>query len=246
MVVAAVLLLAAYVGLRLALQPAGDDVAVDATAERERQSANQQPEPSPTGDEAGDEAGDDTGDDAEQDPGGAEESGGDEGGPAPEVIALGDLPSVSVPGSAPANNDVTGEQVTFVGENMLDGDPATCWRVAGEPAGRVITFTFPEEVTITQLALVNGYAKTSTDASGREFDWYQGNRRLTQVVWVVGGQEFPASLGDTRSLQILDIEPTATTTVELRLDAATPPGPPPIGRDYTAISDVAFSGYVTP
>ena len=44
-------------------------------------------------------------------------------------------------------------------------------------------------------------------------------------------------------MQFIDVAPTETTTVELRLVAVTPPGFGPSARNYTAISEVAFTGY---
>jgi len=148
-----------------------------------------------------------------------------------------------VPGAAPANNDVTGELVTFVADNLLDGDPTTTWRVAGDATGSVLRFTFPDEVTITGVGMFNGYAKTSLDDSGQEFDWYHGNRRVLAADWVIGGQTFPQTLADTTAFHPLDIEPTQTTSVELRLVEVSPPGAGPNGRDYTAISGVSFGGF---
>ena len=227
MIVAALLVVAAVVGVRLALQPPGDSaVAVDTEQ--------------PTQDEAPDDTEEESDPPEEEQP---VEEAPEEESPEREVVGFSALPTVTVPGAAPANNDVTGELVTFTGDNMLDSDPATCWRIGGDASGEVLTFTYPSEVTVARVGLVNGYAKTSVDGSGRSFDWYAGNRRIIQVEWLVGDQVFPQSLTETTSLQLMDIEPTPATEIGLRIVSVTAPGPAPTGRDYTAISDIGIEGW---
>lgn len=228
-VVAAVLVTAAFVGAWLVVQDPGATTATDpAPAERADPPAEEAPEDPPAEDEDG----------AEEPP---PEDAEDE--PAEEPVEITGSATAEVPGAAPSNNDVTGELVTFVADNLLDGDSTTCWRIAGDATDSVLTFTFPGEVTITGVGMFNGYAKTSVDDSGQEFDWYHGNRRVLSAEWVIGGQTFPQTFADTTEFQPLDIEPTETTTVELRLVEVSPPGAGPTRRDYTAISGVAFGGF---
>lgn len=44
---------------------------------------------------------------------------------------------------------VDGTQVTFGGENLIDGDPETAWRQSGDATGSTITLRFPQEVDVT-------------------------------------------------------------------------------------------------
>jgi hypothetical protein len=125
---------------------------------------------------------------------------------------------------------------------MMDGDPATAWRMAGDGTGSMLTFTFPESVTLSSLGLINGWAKTTVDDAGVEYDWYHGNRRVVAAEWVVGDQVFTQALTDSTAMQTLDIEPTETTSVGLRLVEVSPPGTGSTGRDFTAVSDVSFFG----
>jgi hypothetical protein len=147
-----------------------------------------------------------------------------------------------VPSAAPANNDVTRELVTFLGANMMDANPVTCWRMAGDGTGSTLTFTFSAPVWLEMVGLVNGYAKTSVDSDGQAYDWYHGNRRILRAEWVVEGQVFVQDFADSTELQTLELEPVQTSTIELRLVEVSPPGASPTGRDYTAISDVVFGG----
>ena len=96
---------------------------------------------------------------------------------------------------------------------------------------------------MTSVGLINGYAKTATDASGSPLDWYTGNRRILSVEWVFDdGSVVSQQLTETRRLQSVDIEPVTTSTVQLRLVTVTTPGEGPSRRDYTAISDLALVG----
>lgn len=221
---------AAVVGAQLVLQAPGTSTAVDRSTATE--------EAPPDDDNAASEPSD--AEPSEAEPSEAEPSAEE---PAPESVPLTGMAQVTVPAAAPPNNDVTGELVTFAGTNMLDGKDQTAWRMAGDATGRTITFTFDQPVTITSIGILNGYAKMSSDAGGQLFDWYGGNRRVRSVEWVVGDQVVPVNYGEAMQVQFIDVAPTETTTVELRLVAVTPPGFGPSSRNYTAISEVAFTGY---
>ena len=145
---------------------------------------------------------------------------------------------VTVPGSAPASVDEAGDPVTFEATNMLDADPRTSWRMAGDGSGAVVTFSFDDPVTVTQVGLINGYAKTDPP-----HDWYAGNRRIEAVTWVFDdGTEVEQDLAEVHKPQLIPVDAAATTQVELRILDVTEPGGGPDGRDFTAISDVTFVG----
>jgi len=225
LVVGAVLVATAVAGAYLVVRNPGTSTATDTrpadTADTARQETSErEPVEEPAEDESVEESPDPVGD----------------------PVDVTSTTPATVPGEAPPNNDVTGELVTFVGDNLLDADATTSWRIAGDATGSTITLTFPAPVTLTEVGLVNGYAKTSVDDAGQAFDWYHGNRRLLSAEWVVAGQTFEQDFGDTTELQALAIEPVETTTVELRLTGVSPPGVGPTGRDYTAISDVRLTG----
>lgn len=139
----------------------------------------------------------------------------------------------------------TGEPTTYRPDNMLDGDPETSWRVSGDASGETLRFTFDQPVTLTSVGLVNGYAKTSVDRSGTEFDLYAGSRRVLEVEWVLdGGEPLPQTLTDgDRELQLLDVGAVEASVVELRLVRVSAPGEGVEARDKTVISEVSLSGY---
>lgn len=147
---------------------------------------------------------------------------------------------VEVPDTAPPSIDDAGNRVTFKADNLLDSDPHTSWRMAGDGTGSVVTFTFDEPVTVTGVGLINGYAKTDPP-----HDWYQGNRRIVEVVWAfddASATEVEQELGSSQSVQTAEVPSVTTTTVELRILGVTAPGAGPDGRDFTAISEVEISG----
>ena len=151
--------------------------------------------------------------------------------------------SAKAPKTAPPNEDVNGDQVSYDASNMLDGVPETAWRAAGDGKGLNLTFTLREPTELHQVGLVNGYAKTSTDSKGRTFDWYLGNRRIQSVVWVFDdGSKVEQELNETRELQLVDVPDVVTRRVVLRLIAVSPPGEGNAARDFTAISEVSMVG----
>lgn len=148
----------------------------------------------------------------------------------------------TAPRTAPPSTDSSGHPVTYEASQMLDGVPETCWRMPGDGTGSTLVFTLPRPVEITELGLINGYAKTAQDAGG-PLDWYHGNRRILRVTWAFDdGTEIAQDLTDTTSMQTLEVDHVRTRTVSLTLDAVSPPGTGRASRNYTAISDVSLLG----
>jgi hypothetical protein len=155
--------------------------------------------------------------------------------PAPTSLTAGS--QVTVPETAGPGKDADGNPVSYRAANMLDGVPETCWRMAGDGTGADIVVTLPAETRLRSVGMINGYAKQTADR-----DWYHGNRRVEQVEWVFDdGTTVPQTLGDTASVQSVDVDVT-TTTITLRLVAVSAPGTGPSRRDFTAISDLLLVG----
>ena len=163
-----------------------------------------------------------------------------EGGGGVDVAAHA---SAKAPRTAPPNKDVNGEQVSYDASNMLDGVPETAWRTPGDAAGMALKFTLREPTELHTVGLINGYAKTSTDSQGRTFDWYLGNRRITEVVWSFGnGAKVREQLKDSRDLQMVDVPGVVTSKVVLKIVKVSKPGTGSASRDFTAISEVSLIG----
>lgn len=163
--------------------------------------------------------------------------------PSAEPVDVARFAAVEVPATAPPNQDLSGNLVRYEAGNLLDGVPTTCWRMAGDGTGEILTFDLPEPTTLSVVGLVNGYAKSARDSSGRGLDWYRGNRRVLRVQWLFDdGSSVTQDLTEDRSLQQLEIDPVTTSRVRLRLLEVSSPGAGRASRDYTAISDVALVG----
>lgn len=158
-------------------------------------------------------------------------------GPVGDATAL--LRKVDVPGTAPASTDArTGEPVTFESANLVDGDTTTCWRVPGDASGSSVTLTFAEPVQVTELGLVNGYAKSYPG-----YDGYRLNRRVLVVDWTFDdGSAVTQQLGNDRLLQPVTVEPTWTEQIRIEIVEVSPPASGPLGKDFTPISEVAVRG----
>jgi hypothetical protein len=171
----------------------------------------------------------------------ADTPGGSPGAPTPTEVAL--RATAHAPETAPPNEDVDGELVSYDASNMLDGVPETAWRAEGDATGLRLTFTLAAPTRLTEVGILNGYAKSSTDGRGREYDWYRGNRRVEVVVWDFGkGTKVRQELGSDRSVQPMAIDPVTTSKVVVRLVQVSAPGSGRAGRDYTAISEISLVG----
>jgi hypothetical protein len=166
-------------------------------------------------------------------------TGGPVEAPAPgDVVDLTAGASAEVPATAPGSRDRDNRPVTFEARNMLDGRPRTSWRMAGDGTGATLTFDLGREVVLTEVGLINGYAKVD----GAD-NWYRGNRRIRAVQWELDdGTRITQELGERRTVQLIPVGPVATSRVVLHLVTVSAPGRGPNGRDYTAISEVRFRG----
>lgn len=144
--------------------------------------------------------------------------------------------------TAPPNQDLSGDPVRYVAANMLDGVVSTAWRMPGDGTGETLTFTLPSEFVLTEVGLINGYAKLDRDGRGHTINWYARNRRITRVTWSFDdGSTVTQRLGRTLRIQRLSLDPTRTTTVKLTLDRVSAPAARN-GRNYTPISEIALVG----
>lgn len=163
-----------------------------------------------------------------------------DGQPGGEPVDLGPEASVSAPPPTKPGQSVDGGTVRYPATNMLDGDPATAYRIDGDATGTTITFSFDKPVTIREIGLVNGYAKVDGKGAARR-DWYASNRKVLRVEWGFDdGTTAEQDLRTTTDLQTMQVAATTTQTVTLRLLRVSKPGPDP--RNTTAISTVLLRG----
>ncbi|GAA3812653.1 discoidin domain-containing protein [Nocardioides panacisoli] len=158
-------------------------------------------------------------------------------GPARDLASV--VRRVQVPGTAAASTDArTGAPVTFEAAHLTDGDPTTCWRVDGDASGTAITITFAQPVTLTEVGLVNGYAKSYPG-----YDGYRLNRRVTSVRWVLDdGTTVEQQLASDRRMQTVPVQAGETSHLQLEIVSVSPPGAGPLGKDFTPISELDLTG----
>lgn len=154
----------------------------------------------------------------------------------PEDLARYAAPTA--PRTAKPNLDTRGNLVRYEAAHLVDGVEQTCWRTPGDGAGLELSFEFPAPVELTEVGLINGYAKRSG-----ALDWYAGNRRVLEVEWVLDdGTVVAQTLSRSREVQTVPVDAVTTSTVRLRLVSVSEPGRGPSARNYTAISDVSLVG----
>ncbi|HSU01654.1 MAG TPA: hypothetical protein VLK03_03815 [Nocardioides sp.] len=171
--------------------------------------------------------------------GGAEETGtSEESAGVGKRRQLARAASVAVPDTAPPTTDLDGNLVAYEASQMHDGNPTTTWRMAGDASGQTITVTLAEPGVVERVGLVNGYTKQVAGVS-----WYPNNRRILAVTWTFDdGTTVDQALTERPGMQVIEVPPVETGTVELTIGSVTAPGSGNLGRDYTAISEVTIIG----
>lgn len=147
--------------------------------------------------------------------------------------------SVTATCQAPPGVDAAGAPVTYDPANTLDGVGGTAWRCAGSAVGQRLVFDFGRPVVLTAVGLVPGYGKTDpVDGTDR----FGENRTVTAVTWSFDGgpshRQDVAAPSRTTAETLLS-GPVTTTRVVLEIAGTGNDG---AIRDFTTISDVAFTG----
>lgn len=162
--------------------------------------------------------------------------------PAPEGVGkrfdLADTATFAAPATAPPTQDFDGNTVAYEASQMGDSSPATAWRMAGDATGQSITITLAETGVLSRVGLVNGYAKQVAGVN-----WYPNNRRVLSATWSFDdGTSVEQTFAERPTMQLLKVPPVQTGSVTLTITSVTPPGSGPLGRDYTAISEITLIG----
>jgi hypothetical protein len=162
----------------------------------------------------------------------------------PKPVDVASLATADAPETAAPEEDVDGQLVSYDASNMLDGVPETAWRAPGDASGMRLTFTLARRTRLTEVGILNGYAKRSSGSGGEVFDWYRGNRRVEAVIWRFGkGTPVRQELRTDRALQTISIDPVTTRKVVVLLVQVSAPGTGRAGRDYTAVSEISLVGF---
>jgi hypothetical protein len=152
---------------------------------------------------------------------------------------LGQEAQVGADTTAPDGKDSDGNAVSYAAQNVVDGDPSTAWRTKGEAGGQSLTLSFPGPVTISEVGLINGYAKIDPKTGDNR---YQQERRITSVQWEFDdGTDVDQTLQDgDQNTQLMTVGPVTTNTVKVTIETTTSPGDNTY--DYTAISEIRLEG----
>ena len=100
----------------------------------------------------------------------------------------------------------------------------------------------PEEAVISEVGLINGYAKKDRGGT-RTVDWYAMNRKILEVEWLFDdGTTVAQNLRTEPVLQTIVVDDVSTRTIRMRIVEVSAPGKPPLRKNVTAISDVLLRG----
>ena len=137
--------------------------------------------------------------------------------------------------------DAAGRQVSYPPANTFDNRETTAWRCDGDGIGQKLSLDLAGTVTLGEVGMVPGYAKTDASSGANR---YAENNRITRARWIFDDgssfvQQLDGSVGN-RSMQTMRIPKTATgqVTIEI-LDSVGGP------RNTVAISEVQI-GKVVP
>ncbi|WP_129677984.1 hypothetical protein [Candidatus Chloroploca sp. Khr17] len=146
---------------------------------------------------------------------------------------------IQASGTAPDGRDSSGNVITYVAENMLDGLPDTTWRVAGTGVNTSIVIEFAAPVRLSEISLLPGYAKIDpVDGTDR----FQQNRRIRSVRFEFSDStSVEASYEDRPNLQPISVNNIVTTSVRIVIIETTEPETN-APRDFAAISELVFLG----
>jgi hypothetical protein len=159
-------------------------------------------------------------------------------GGSPTAAAVLEPVGASATCQSDPGQEADGSPVTYGPELVLDDDPATAWRCPGDGVGQRLTVDLGGPATVTEAAVVPGYAKTDP-ADGT--DRYAQNRRLTKVRWLFdGGVSVDQTLDpapENRELQRIAVPAVPSSTVALEVLESSDGS-----RDTVAVSSVVVSG----
>ena len=156
------------------------------------------------------------------------------GSPVPQRIK--DGVQVTATHTAPSSTDGSGNVVTYLPKNVIDGDVESAWRAPGNGHGERITLVFDGPVSIVRVGLIPGYAKFDAATGVNRFEQ---DRIVTEVRYLIPGlpptvqhfkpQPYPQYVRLSATASRITIEIVGTTQ--------------PAGANYTAISEIYVVGY---
>ena len=108
----------------------------------------------------------------------------------------------------------SGQLTDFPADNLIDSDPLTMWQVGQQGEGATVTFFFPETVALERIEFKN----IDDEEKYRRNFRVRGIRISPDDTTRAVVQE----LADTRDVQVIPIQTTATNTVRLEVQSTYP------------------------
>lgn len=116
-------------------------------------------------------------------------------------IIYDELPSesekISIQTADAATTLISSQGISYVAENMIDGDIATSWQDGAEDfgEGNIITLSFGDKTDVSYLVIYNG------NQSSKQY--YDKNNRLKKINITANKQTVAVTLDDTMDPQII-------------------------------------------
>jgi serine/threonine-protein kinase len=153
---------------------------------------------------------------------------------APPLIREG--VQVTASSTAPSSTDASGNPVTYVPTNVIDGNVQTAWRTPGDGHGQWVTLIFDNPIDVVRIGLIPGYAKTDPLTGANRF---LQDRIIEAVAYQIPGlPNTPQTFQPVPVPQFVELRAT-TSQITVKILATTAAG----GLDYTAISEIYVYGY---
>ncbi len=142
---------------------------------------------------------------------------------------------------APDAVEANGQPVGYAPTNLIDRNANSVWKCNGAAVGQEIELQLPPGSTVSEVAMVNGYAAADPTTGAQRYPEY---RRITTVIWTFPNQNwFRQTLVDgVPSTQTMTISPQQADSVRIRIETTTSPGSSDPTRDAVVIPEVSVGG----
>jgi hypothetical protein len=139
--------------------------------------------------------------------------------------------------TAPSSTDGSGNVVTYLPSNVIDGDVESAWRAPGNGRGERITLLFPGPVSIVRVGLIPGYAKFDATTGVNRFDQ---DRIVTEVRYLIPG--LPPTVQHLKPQPYPQYVRLSATASRITIEIVGTTKPAAANYDYTAISEIYVLG----
>jgi serine/threonine-protein kinase len=140
--------------------------------------------------------------------------------------------------TAPSSTDGSGDVVSYLPKNVIDGDVESAWRAPGNGHGERITLVFNGPVSIVRVGLIPGYAKFDATTGVNRFDQ---DRIVTEVRYLI--PSLPPTVQHFKPQPYPQYVRLSATASRITIEILGTTKPAAASYDYTAISEIYVLGY---